>query len=291
MQNVELQERLKKMCRDEFEAHNMYKFLADRLIRNERVRGVFKKASEDERVHYEVLREVVGECKSSVSAIRVVGYIIIYLIFGTTIFLKITESLERSALKSYNELSKLGGELSDRILKLIEDEGRHEVELINSLDERRVKYLGSIILGVSDALVELTGVYAGALGALSSTSEAGLIGVLAGISAALSMAVASYAQAKQEVGKSPRLAATFTGLAYLTVVALLAIPYFITTSLIMAFSSMLVIALIVIAYMTYSGAVIYGRNFLREFGETSALLLGVAFLLYILGNLFGEAVR
>ncbi|MEM2158511.1 MAG: rubrerythrin family protein, partial [Sulfolobales archaeon] len=160
----------------------------------------------------------------------------------------------------------------------------HERNLINNLNEKRIKYLSSIALGISDALVELTGIYAGALGALSSTVNAGLIGLLAGISAALSMTVASYTQAKPEVGKSPKLSALFTGIAYFAVVIALALPYFITSSILTAFISMLAIAIMLIAYISFYGAVLYDRNYLKEFIEGAFLLLGVSLLLYIIGE-------
>lgn len=289
MPSNELRDILKKMCRDEFEAYHIYKFLGNHLRASKDVRNVFKNASEDEWRHYQTLSEIVGKCESSVSKFKVLVFALISIVFGTTVTLKLVESLERRAKKSYNELVGVGEEFSERILKLVSDEERHELDMINNLNESRVKYLSSIALGVSDALVELTGIYAGALGVLASTSNTGLIGVLAGISAALSMTVASYTQAKQEVGKSPRLAAIFTGLSYSLVVIALALPYFLTTSEVAAFSSMLIIALAFIAYMSFYSSVLHGRRYLKEFAENSLLLLGIAFLLYFLGNLLGIA--
>ncbi|MEM0360961.1 MAG: ferritin family protein [Sulfolobales archaeon] len=289
MTSNELEDILKKMCRDEFEAYHIYKFLGNHLRAGEDVRNLFKRASEDEWGHYQILSEIVGKCESSVSKFKVLVFALISLVFGTTVTLKLVESLERKAKKSYSELVGARGELSKRILKLVNDEERHELDMISNLNESRVKYLSSIALGVSDALVELTGIYAGALGVLTSTSSTGLIGVLAGISAALSMSVASYTQAKQEVGKSPRLAALFTGLSYSLVVIALALPYFLTASKVIAFSLMLIIALTLIAYMSFYSSVLHGRKYLKEFAENSLLLLGVAFLLYFLGNLFSIA--
>ncbi len=281
---------LKRMCRDEFEAHHIYKSLSRHPLVNEDVRNVFREASEDEWEHYKILSSIVGECKSNTSKLKTLMYLAISILFGTTVTLKVIELSERSALSSYNELAKLGG-LHNQLLKLVEDEEKHELELINSLDERRVKYLSSISLGVSDALVELTGIYAGALGVLSSTFNAGLIGVLAGISAALSMTVASYTQAKQDVSKSPRMVAIFTGLSYLAVVVMLALPYLLIPSIMVAFSLMLVTALTLIAYMTFYTVILHEKKYLREFAENSLLLLGTSFLLYILGNVLSISFR
>ena len=44
---------------------------------------------------------------------------------------------------------------------IIKDEDEHEAKLIALINEERLKYIGSIVLGLNDALVELTGVLAG----------------------------------------------------------------------------------------------------------------------------------
>ena len=45
--------------------------------------------------------------------------------------------------------------------EIVEDEDKHEQELIDLIDEERLRYVGSIVLGLNDALVELTGALAG----------------------------------------------------------------------------------------------------------------------------------
>ncbi|MCS7108986.1 MAG: ferritin family protein [Sulfolobales archaeon] len=283
-------EDLKKMCRDEFEAYHIYTYLSKYLMSDDKVRKVFKDASKDEWKHYQILSKVVGDCSSKVSSIKAMLYFIIAVLFGTTITLKLMEYSEKSALKSYKTFAEVNNTSSSFVTELIKDEEIHERNFFNNLDERRIKYLSSIALGVSDALVELTGIYAGALGALSSTTNAGLVGILAGISATLSMSVASYTQAKQEVGKSPKLSALYTGLAYFAVVMALAIPYFLTASILTAFSSMLIIAIAIIAYISFYSSVLYEKSYLREFAEGTSLLLGVSFMLYLIGNTLGISI-
>jgi len=46
----------------------------------------------------------------------------------------------------------------DAILK---DEEEHEDKLLEMMDEESLKYSGSVVLGLNDALVELTGALAG----------------------------------------------------------------------------------------------------------------------------------
>jgi VIT1/CCC1 family predicted Fe2+/Mn2+ transporter len=61
-----------------------------------------------------------------------------------------------------------------------------------------VRYLGSITLGISDSLIELTGIYAGSLGVFSNNLVAGLTGLIAGLSASISMAIASYIRVRNQ---------------------------------------------------------------------------------------------
>lgn len=57
------------------------------------------------------------------------------------------------------------------------------------LDEERLRYTGSTVLGLNDALMELTGVLAGLTLALRDTKLIVLTGAITGIAAVLSMGV------------------------------------------------------------------------------------------------------
>ena len=50
---------------------------------------------------------------------------------------------------------------------MLGDERRHEEELYGMLDEERLHYVGAMVLGLNDALVELTGAIAGVTFALA----------------------------------------------------------------------------------------------------------------------------
>ena len=73
-----------------------------------------------------------------------------------------------------------------------EEEDAHEKELMSMLDEDRLKYVGSMVLGLNDALVELTGTLAGLSLALQDTKLIALSGLITGISATLSMMSSEY---------------------------------------------------------------------------------------------------
>jgi len=279
-----------RMCVDEYESYALYSALARSPMVSSRLREALAKAAEDEYRHYTMWRNAVGDCRSGVSPIRLFLYRIVLYLFGLTVLLKILESKEVQAEEMYRAISEARPDLKELASRMLEDETRHEEEFVNSIDEGRVKYIGSITLGISDALVELTGIYAGSLGAFDNTLSAGMTGLLAGIAASISMGIASYTQAKHEGRLKPRLSAMYTMLAYLAVVVLLALPYFLTGSVYTAFGVMMAVALLVIAYMSFYVVALQGGRYLREFASSALMILGVSFLLYILGSVLGSVL-
>jgi len=285
---LDVTEAMRDICRDEFFSYHIYSMLARSPLINKNARNILRKAADDEFGHYMFWKRYVGECASGVSIFKAVLFMAIFHLFGLTITLKYVESKEADAISVYKYLSEARPDIRDEIEKIREEEEKHEADFAAGIDEGRVKYIGSITLGISDALIELTGIYTGSLGAFRDTLSAGLTGVLAGIAASISMGVASYSQAKHEGRLNPRLSALYTFISYLSVVSLLALPYFLAGSLIVAFSTMVVTAVLVVAYISFYAAVLHGRSYLRELIETSLLIFGVSSLLYILGSIFGS---
>lgn len=151
------------------------------------------------------------------------------------------------------------------------------------------EYLGFIALGLSDGIVEITGVHAGFLGVTGSTLIAGISGVIVGVAAAISMGSAAYLQAKQDPQKSPFLSAITTGISYLLAALCLAFPYFIIHTMVTAFTVSSIIGIIILAIFTSYGTKIYNRKFWPEFLETVSLLFGTALVTYLLGSAVGRA--
>jgi VIT1/CCC1 family predicted Fe2+/Mn2+ transporter len=170
---------------------------------------------------------------------------------------------------------------------VIEDEVRHEEALISSIDETRVKYMGFIVLGLADAIIEITGVHAGFLGVTNYTIMAGIAGLVVGLSAAVSMASAAYLQAKHEMGRNPLTSALMTGLGYVAASFTLATPYFLTHRMLLAFSASIGLGVILIAAFTYYGAVVFDRDFRRELAESVGLMLATALGSYVFGEVIG----
>lgn len=275
----------KDMCRDEYESYHIYRVLSRAPFVGKGIKAVLVKASSDEYGHYLFWKSVSGDCGSSLVLLKAFIYLIMLYMFGLTIVLRIVESKETYAIKDYKALAETRKDFAEQLNKIILDEERHESEFMSSIDEKRIKYIGSITLGISDALIELTGVYTGALGVFNNTLSAGIMGILTGVAASLSMGAASYNQARQEGRVNPALSAVYTMAAYIVVTLLLALPYLLLPSIEQAFVAMFALCLGIIAYLSAYIAILQERRFIREFLESAGLMLSVSLFLYFLGSL------
>src|SRR3989454_2012030 len=170
-----------------------------------------------------------------------------------------------------------------RFNAMMESEEGQEDLLIGEIKENRVKYMSFIVLGLADAVVEISGIHAGSLGIYGKTELAGLAGIIAGLAASIAMASAAYAQAKQGFEGSAKWSAIYTGVSYMLTAVLLALPYFLTRVMVVALGTSLIIGGILVAMMTYYDTVISNREFKRQFGEIAGLILAASLSLYIIG--------
>jgi VIT1/CCC1 family predicted Fe2+/Mn2+ transporter len=278
---------VERFCREEARAFRVYRLLAE-LAGDEAQRRVLERLAEQERRHYEFWRGLLGrDCDGggvSVGLLRAA-----YRVLGPVFVLQLLERGEEDAVRAYREFMNLvdNDELRRRVEEIMREEEEHEKILLQQVEDVRVKYMGFIALGLADAIVEITGVHAGFLGATSNTLLAGIAGLVVGFSAALSMAGAAYLQAKHGGETHPPTSALVTGLSYIFSVVLLALPYFLTRSMLLAFSVSLSLAVALIAAFTYYSVVVQGKSFTREFTETTLLMLGTAFGSFLFGRLLG----
>ena len=161
---------------------------------------------------------------------------------------------------------------------------KHSQQFHYKLEKRANQYVGSIVLGLNDALVELTGALAGLTLAFQNTRLVAIAGLITGIAAAFSMAASEYLSIKAEGSKQhPYTAAVFTGIAYIGTVLLLVLPYFILSQPFYALGWTLLHALGIIIvfslYISHSQKV----SFSERFFEMAFLSFGVAFLTFLIG--------
>ncbi len=277
-----------KYVKDELTDRIIYDRLAAKESKAEN-RALLEKLSRQEQTHYEFWKGLAPGADVKPNGFVIWGVLALRVFFGVTFTVKFLELHEKEVVEEYRAVLKtLAGEHATRLKEIIEDEESHEKALMGQLKEKRVAYMGFIALGLADAIVEITGVHAGFLGITGSTLIAGISGVTVGFAAAISMGSAAYIQAKQDPEKSPLTSALATGFSYLFSVILLALPYFFTSVMALAFGISTAIGILLIAGFTFYGAVVFDRKFLREFGESVSLMLGTAIATFFFGNLVGK---
>jgi VIT1/CCC1 family predicted Fe2+/Mn2+ transporter len=169
--------------------------------------------------------------------------------------------------------------------QVLADEEKHEDELMEMLDEEGLRYAGSVVLGLNDALVELTGALAGLTFAFRDSRTIALAGLITGISASFSMAASDYLSTKaDDDGKNPVRSAIYTGFAYIVTVVILIAPFLILSNYMLSLVWTLLNAILVIALFNYYISVARGYNFKQRFFEMAGISMGVALFSFLLGN-------
>jgi len=275
---------------NELTEHVVYGRLAQ-MEKNPENREALERLSAQEKTHYEFWKSLLPEAEGAKIRARwytVWGLSFLRITLGVTFMTKFLETHESDAVEKYQNIAKAIPESHRaRFAQVIEDEKSHEKALIGQLKEKRVAYMGFIVLGLADAIVEITGVHAGFLGVTGSTLIAGVAGIIVGFSAAISMGSASYLQAKQNTEQSAVLSGFLTWASYFCSVVLLALPYFLIHVMIPAFITSTSVGILLVAGFTFYGAVVFDRTFWREFGETVGLMLGTALATFLLGTIVG----
>ncbi|MCX7655076.1 MAG: VIT1/CCC1 transporter family protein [Treponemataceae bacterium] len=200
-------------------------------------------------------------------------------LFGLTFVLKRMEKNEGTASKRYEVLAQAYPE----VRRIMEDEAEHEKSLLNLLDEKLLQYVGSIVLGLNDALVELTGALAGFTLALGDTKTISLAGLVTGVSAAFSMAASDYLSSKAEGDNRAATSAIYTGVAYLITVILMILPYLLLDAKFISLGLTLTIVILIIMLFNYYLSVAKDLDFKRRFFEMAFISLGVAAFSFGLG--------
>jgi len=273
-----LRKELLQYQKNEITEHYIYIKLA-KAISDSANRKILQKIADDELRHYHILKKYTQQDVKP-SILKIWKYFLISRLFGFTFGVKLMESGEEDAQQSYIALQNDIGELE----LLVREENKHEQELIELLDEERLQYMGSIVLGLNDALVELTGALAGFTLALRHTKLIALTGLITGIAAALSMAASEYLSIKsEETSKKPLKASIYTGTAYIATVTILIAPYLLFESLYLCLTCTLTAAVLIIAFFNYYLAVAKDLNFKVRFFEMAGLSMGVAALSFFIG--------
>jgi VIT1/CCC1 family predicted Fe2+/Mn2+ transporter len=271
--------RVLALQRGEITEQIIYERLA-RVIPDAHNRRIIAQIAADEKRHYDFWATVTGR-EVRPDRIRVWAYYLVSRVLGITFGLKLLERGEENAQRLYGELVDAIPEVE----AVVADEEKHEAELISLIDEERLKYVGSMVLGLNDALVELTGAMAGFTLALSNSRVIAAMGLITGIAASLSMAASEFqsTRAEGEADHSPVKASLYTGTAYVVTVILLIMPYLFFANSYVSLCVMMAVAMGVILFFTFYISVAQDLPFWRRFLEMAGVSFGVASLTFFIG--------
>jgi VIT1/CCC1 family predicted Fe2+/Mn2+ transporter len=252
--------RLAKLCKD---THNAQ---------------VLAETAEAEKKHAAFWGKITGKAPKP-HKFKIFRNVLLARTFGLTFALKRMEKNEGIASKSYRGMVDQFPELE----AFSREETEHEKMLLAMLDEELLKYAGSIVLGLNDALVELTGALAGFTFALGETKTISLAGLVTGISAAFSMGASEYLSCKADNDPKALKSAVYTGTAYIITVVLLILPFLLGSNKFINLGITLVCAVFIIFIFNYYLAIARELNFKRRFLEMAVISLAVAALSFGVG--------
>jgi len=266
--------------RNEITEHFIYEKLSQ-STKDPHNRNILERISSDELNHYNFWKKYTQEDVKP-DKLKIWKYFLISRIFGLTFGIKLMERGEEQAQVTYGKISRFVPDAKS----VVKDEDKHEKQLINMIDEERLRYVGSMVLGLSDALVELTGALAGLTLVLQNTRLIAMAGLITGVAASLSMAASEYLSTKsEEDAKNPFKASVYTGFAYVLTVLFLIFPYLLLTNFYFCLGFTILNAIIVIFIFTFYISVAKDLSFTNRFLEMALISLGIAALTFGIGFL------
>jgi VIT1/CCC1 family predicted Fe2+/Mn2+ transporter len=269
---------LKKDQQNEITASAVYTKVAH-MMKDEHNAQVLKNIAKDELSHYVRLKKITG-LEMKPERFKAFFFVFISRVFGITFGLKLLERDEDNAVNiDYKGIE----EYVPGIIDIIEQEEVHEKLLLEMIHEEKLNYIGSIVLGLNDALVELTGTLAGLSFAFQNTKIIALSGLITGIAASFSMAASEYLSSKADGEAEPLKSSIYTGIAYIATVILLVIPYFIFSNYLVCLVGTLIISILIIILFNYYVSVAKDLPFKKRFFEMAGISLSVALFSFGVG--------
>ncbi len=268
---------IKAFQKGEITEYYVYRNIAKKE-KDEKNKEILLTIAKDEMRHYKIW-ENISEVKVKESKFLIFIYKIMTFIFGYTFTLRVMEMGEEKAQKAYLRLKGY----EDVIDQITKEEEEHEQKLLDMLDEERLNYVGSMVLGLNDALVELSGTLAGLTFAFQNTTLISLSGLITGIAASLSMAASEYLSSKADNQPNALKSSIYTGSAYIVTVILLVLPYLLIHNPFVALGIMIGTVIFIIFFFNLYISVAKNIGFKKRFLQMAAISLGVAGLSFVIG--------
>jgi len=275
-----------KQQQNEITEHLIYLELA-KIAKDEKNKATLQEISTQELGHYNFWKTITKK-ETQPNNWRIKKHILLAKIFGLSFSLRIMEMGEDEASKFYASIK----DKYEGVAQIEEDELLHEQKLISILNDSRLNYAGSIVLGLNDALVEFTGTLAGLTFAFNNNKIVGATGLVMGLAASLSMAASGYLSSKENAEENeninPVTASVYTGFSYLITVVFLVSPYLIQDDPYIALVTMLSVTVLIIAGYTYYISVAKAVSFKSRFLQMAIISLGVAAISFGIGLLIKQ---
>lgn len=265
---------------NELDNYKIYKLLS-RLTRDKHNEKILNEIAEDELKHYKIWESITKK-KLKPNKLKIKFYTSLARSLGIVFTMRLLEKNELITQNFYDNAEKL----YPKTKGISYDEKRHENILVAILNDEKLSYASSVVLGLNDALVELSGTLVGLSFAFSNTSIVGTTGIIMGIAASLSMAASEYLSSSEEEhnkSKHPLKSGTYTGISYVITVMLLVAPYFIFENIINSVVTMLITSILIIFSYTWYISIAKSLNFKRKFFTMAIISLGVAGISFGLG--------
>jgi len=274
-------QRILQFQRDELTSSILYEYIAGRQ-KDEGNRTALLEIAKAERSHYTTWKGYTGQ-ELRPNMLKIFFYKIIHMLLGDTFTIKLFEIGETFGAQELREIE----EEIPEARTIMKEEEEHEDRLLEMVDEERLHYIGSMVLGLNDALVELTGTIAGLTFALMNTRLVALSGIITGVSATLSMAASNYLAERADGNAKALKSSFYTGMAYLVTVALMVLPYLLLPNslYLAAFAILLAVVVMIIAVFNYYVSVVQSIPFWPRFAEMGTISLSVAAISFVIGLL------
>lgn len=293
---AELERVALEQARDELFAFRLYSALAERLPKGSS-RKMLTELATQERSHVDFWVGVADLDEGQLKPSRVKHWLLVTasIVLGPAFTIRWLERGEDKAIEVYKGLledGKLTQAQRRSVSKMLREEQEHEQLLESGVEDERRLYLGAAVLGLNDALVELTGGLTGLVASISDPKLIGFAALVVGVAASMSMAASNFLSINigEESELRPAKAAAYTGVAYIVVVVGLVLPFFLLSDRRVALAVSWVLAIGIIAAFSFYSSVMQSRSFWRRFGLMLMLGVGVALISFGIGHALGSII-
>jgi VIT1/CCC1 family predicted Fe2+/Mn2+ transporter len=285
-----------EQARDELFAYRLYTALAERLPDGSS-RAMLTELADQERSHVDFWVGVGGLREDRLRPSRLRHWLLVAasVVLGPAFTIRWLERGEDKAIQTYRALLE-DGSLNEtqkrKVRKMLREEEEHEQLLESGVEDERRLYLGAAVLGLNDALVELTGGLTGLVSSISDPKLIGFAALVVGVAASMSMAASNFLSV--DIGEESEIragkAAAYTGTAYIIVVVGLVLPFFLISNRHIALGITWASAVAIIAAFSFYSSVMQSRSFWRRFGVMLMLGVGVAVISFWIGRALGSII-